>query len=336
MEKSNQLFIEKLKSMPLHGMELSPYTIRYVHHIIQNADYFVSLYEEIFNKVAYHFKNQTSSISLVDFGAGSGILTCYLYSRGISKIHYLDIYETSYNDAQKIGEYFGTKMRYICGDVNTLKTIKIDCLVSMDVIEHIYSLEIFFDTLYNINPNIYQVHLTGANPYNPMVNYKLKKIQFRNENLGRKQEKGDKLRDSFKAYKEIRKEWILKNFPNLSELELNELTIHTRGMTFEDMNDKINEYLQTGIIPPEIKHKTNTCDPTNGNWSERLISKKELDSIIGFNMWNSYYYSVGYNANNGNWWKRLLIKIINKIGGIRPFSYYTLPLLLICIKRPRI
>jgi hypothetical protein len=335
MGKNNLQFIEKLKTMPIQSMEISPYTFRYIHHIIQNAEYYVSLYEEIFNKVSNNFKKQTSNISLVDFGAGSGILTCYLNFRGISKIHYLDIYETSFHDAQVIGTYFGTKIKYMCGDVNSLKTIKIDCLVSMDVIEHIYSLETFFDTLYGINPNIYQVHLTGANPYNPLVNSKLKKIQIRNENFGRKPEKGDKLRDSFKAYKEIRKEWILKNFPKLSEIEINELTTCTRGMTFEDMNVKIKDYLETGILPPENKHKTNTCDPTNGNWSERLISKKELDTIIDFNLWNSYYYSVGYNTNKGNWWKSWIISVINKVGGIRPFSYYLLPLLLICIKKPR-
>lgn len=335
MEKHNLQFIEKLITMPIKEMNISPYTLRYVNHIIQNASYYVSLYEEIFRKVSYNFNTQISSISLVDFGAGSGLLTCYLEHRGITQIYYLDIYETSFFDSQVIGKYFGTKIKYLHGDVQTLESIKIDCLVSMDVIEHIYSLEKFFDTLYRINPNIYQVHLTGANPYNPLINFKLKKIQIRNESFGRKPVEGDKLRDSFKAYKEIRKEWILKNFPNLSENEINELSIRSRGMTFEVMNDEINDYLETGIMPIEIKHKTNTCDPTNGNWSERLFSKKELDSIIRFNMWNSYYYSIGYNAKNGSLWKKIIIKLINTIGGIRPFSFYLLPLLLICIKKPR-
>lgn len=335
MEKHNIEFIEKLKTMPIQEMDISPYTFRYVKHIIQNASYYVSLYEQIFNKVLINFTNQTSTISLVDYGAGSGILTCYLEHRGISKIYYLDIYETSFIDSQVIGKHFGTKIKYLHGDVKTLESIKIDCLVSMDVIEHIYSLERFFDTLYSINPNIYQIHLTGANPYNPFINFKLKKIQIRNESFGRKPMEGDKLRDSFKAYKEIRKEWILNNFPNLSELEINELTLRTRGMTFTDMYNEIKDYIETGLMPTEIKHKTNTCDPTNGNWSERLFSKKELDSIIGFNMWNSYYYSIGYNATNGSFLKKVIIKIINTIEGIRPFSFYLLPLLLICIKKPR-
>ncbi len=73
----------------------------------------------------------------------------------------------------------------------------------------------------------------------------------------------------------------------------------TRGKIDSDIKLATDNYIATKRMPKPPTHKTNTCDPFTGNWSERLVEHgyyKQLgnDNNITFDFIPGYY---GTNKN---------------------------------------
>lgn len=329
MKNSKQFIshiLESLQTVP----EISEYNKVYLKRLLYELPYRVKIYESLFSEL----KGDLSKLSIVDYGGGSGLLSSYAKWLGVGKVTYVDIFEQSTIDAKIIAESLNLKAdKYITGDITAIDEY-VDAIISTDVIEHIYSLEDFFETCYKVNPNMIQLHATGSNPYNPIIRRRLEKLQIKDENEYLAPTEGKKSMDEYRAFKEIRRDWLIENYKeDLSVDEIENISKLTRGYRLIDMPALVDNYLKTNIYPSGIKHPTNTCDPTTGNWTERLTTQKEMQEICNPYNWLCSFESIGFNSKQKSFVKNSIWTLLNLSKTLlRSKSKYVLPLIKIIIK----
>ena len=123
-------------------------------------------------------------------------------------------------------------------------------LIATDLIEHVYDLSAFFANLVAIDNKMQMLFTTASTPFNPYVKRRLHRLMTIWE----------------KEYYALRLHYIQLHFPALSPAEAKEAARKTRGLTFPH----IHKAVKTGSYPL-LKDAFNTCDPRNGNWTERIL-----------------------------------------------------------------
>jgi len=256
---------------------------------------------------------------LVDHGGGTGIFGMLAKELGIGTVIYNDINEKWTEDARTIAKTIGNESDYyVAGDIDTLvsfvreKSIDCNAIVSYNVIEHIYDIELFLSKLHRISSGDLLVFMsTGANEYNPIIKRQIIADQIRAEyGLDRK---GNVVKNN--PYRSIRKSIIRDIHPKLSDKEITNLSISTRGMNVDDIEKAVSKYNTEGVYPENPKHSTNTCNPVTGYWAEHFMNPFELKKFL-----KSYHYDtqilVGYYGRPN--------KILNRIVGyiINIFLYF--------------
>ena len=108
-----------------------------------------------------------------------------------------------------------------------------------------------------------------------------------------------------------RYEYIRTQFPSLNEGELNEWAHCTRGLTFGDINNVIQSDLK-----PVPSDPWNTCDPENGNWTERILPIQKYRDYL-----EPYAYDVivskgFYNEQRDSLIKWAVCKCLNSLIGL--------------------
>ena len=302
---------KKLSNQNTEMLCISEYNKKYFTSYSNNLTNVLQRFSYLLFSALKNCQHNINDIILLEYGGGIGILSLLAKELGIGCVIYNDIYDVSCNDAAVIAEKMElTADYYICGDVDNVirflkdKNINCDVVVSNDVIEHIYNIENFFYKL----PEFSQQQLcfalaSGANALNPRTRKELSKVQVKAELQGKPAEYGQKERDNTKAYYKIREEIIATYVNKLSvklPLDVIEiLTKNTRGMYVPDINRCIDQYVNQGLIPPEPKHPTDTCDPYTGNWAEHQLNPHALADVLvsaGFQpeVVKGYY---GYSSN---------------------------------------
>lgn len=279
---------KKLLHADIDNLQVSDYNKKYLRKYVVKS-------RQTFQKYVYILLNALDGIDkppdrvvLIDFGGGSGLLSLLAKEAGVGKVLYNDIFETSCDDVRLLAKTFELGIDdYICGDIPEIRQylglhrVKLDVLVSSDVLEHVYDLESFYSSVYQLSSDSLNVVMsTHANPWNPVINRTLMKQQRRVELTDRIAEWGHKERDSLKSYLKIRYEMIRKNFPQLTETAAHELAENTRGQKEDDILKTVNDYMRNNVQPISPKHPTNTCDPTNGNWADRLVAPPVYRTIL--------------------------------------------------------
>jgi hypothetical protein len=301
-------FKHLIQSVNPGNLAVSAYYKSYFKKQLAQPDYQLYVLNEILETAASQLNKPIEGATLVDFGGGTGLMSQLAKFKGWAKVVYLDIYDVATKDAQSLAQATGFEAdEYLTGGLADLHSVP-DALVSMDVIEHIFDLKQFFDTAFGLNPNLIQVHVTGANTYNPLVRRKLMKMQYQNEFEDRPFGEDSKLRDEHRAFFHVRKEWVVKHYGNVyTEKEITEIATNSRGLTF----DKLRDLLNNAQIPNPPKHPSNTCDPHTGNWSERLLTQKDLNNFLSDTNWKTRYKTLKYNTYNKSGIKHWIVKITN-------------------------
>jgi 2-polyprenyl-3-methyl-5-hydroxy-6-metoxy-1,4-benzoquinol methylase len=312
---------KKIKQINVNHLEISDYSKVYLKKHIDSLEYLFQMYTHI----VYHLKQQTlkpfNEITVIDHGAGVGLLTAFCQSLGM-KVIYNDVYKTVLEDAENIAEYLEISYdAYIHGNHENIieycqkEKIRPNAVISSEVIEHIYDLDNFLKALDTIpSEQLSFVFSTSANKYNPIRNKKLVALQKRAELKDKKGFEGHKDRDSLQSFLSIRETIIRDNFPKITQEEIKNLAIKTRGLRKDDIINAVNKYLKTGNYPKELAHQTNTCDPLTGNWAEHLLNPFKLQTNLqqmGFKtkITNGFY---GYNTYESPT-KKLAKKFLNKL-----------------------
>lgn len=292
-ENSKQIDIAKnqllkyVNNIDIDKLLISSYSKKYLLNYQLNSYYFINHYSQVFKKAISKINKPINDISILDYGGGCGLMSILASLSGVKLIIYNDIFETSCHDAQIISKHLNQNIDYfVSGDVKEMvdflkeKSLKVDLIISIDVLEHIYNLDQWFYELYKIDTPFTLYFNTGANPKNPFIKKKLIKYQQIAELVGKEESWGWKERDTNKPFIEARKEIILKYHQNLSKTDLELLAQKTRGLNKIDIENVTDVFVKTGTIAYKISHPTNTCDPYTGNWTENLINLEKLLEML--------------------------------------------------------
>lgn len=279
---------DKLINLDIKSLNISEYNQRYLGSKMADLKNQLQLYGRLLHLSLNNSKMSLENFVLVDYGGGSGVISCFAAEMGLGTVIYNDIYDVSCTDVGCLSNALGLKLDHIvCGDVNELgsylqkNSISINAITSYDVLEHIYDVESHFKQLSCLSGNKFRiVYASGANIKNLRSVYYLKKEQIEAEYKTRDKKWGHKERDSVQAFLDVRKNMISGYAPDLSFEIVEHLARSTRGLMQRDIEKCVDEFRLKGNISYHIDHATNTCDPYTGNWCEHLIDFEWLEQIL--------------------------------------------------------
>lgn len=280
------LLYRQLKAIDYDRLPISGYNKRYIANLKPALPYYMKIYADCLLKGLKSVGCSPEEITLIDYGGGSGFLSMLAKQSGIGRVIYIDLNPDSVNTISVLKELVGIGPDIILhGDSDTLadwcstNKAKPQLLIATDLIEHVYDLSAFFANLATIDNKMQMLFTTASTPFNPFVKRKLHRLMTTWE----------------KEYYALRLQYIQLHFPALSTAEAKEAARKTRGLTFQH----ISQAVENGSYPI-LKDAFNTCDPRNGNWTERILpieTYRSLAEPLG------YQIRIGkgfYNTNRPN------------------------------------
>lgn len=309
-------FEKKLTLILIGDISSELYCRKYLAHLLDHKKYYLIIYADVLHKLITHSTKNKTDILLIDFGAGNGLLGIFAKFCGFKKVFINDIDAKFINASEKLAVQLGIKMDgYITGDITAVQTYfknEIpDAIAGTDVIEHIYNLEHFFASIQQINQSMVTVFTTASNPGNYLKVSMLKKLQLKDEMKGGTPDDNILFGESpLEPFLKIREHIIKKHTNDLPNTSIIELARATRGKNEEDIVAAIEQYIISGKLPDPPAHRTNTCNPLNGSWTERILSLKEYTLIYNSAGFKPSFFNGFYNAYE-NGFKKYLKRILN-------------------------
>jgi len=260
--------------------------------------------------------------ALVDYGGGHGLLACLAKEAGFRRVIYNDIFEGCLKDACALAQHLACPPDdYVCGDIYavkeclSMKPVGSCALVSINVIEHIYDMDDFIRVASSLsNGPMTLVLSTSANPLNPIVRRRHFR-QHREWEFTDGPHESSYPMDTVRAFLSVRRDIVRERGPQLSEIEVEELAVATRGLRKNDIEKCVKRYEETRIIPIKPDHPTNTCDPLTGSWQERLLDIRAVGrrleaSGLSVKILGGYYSGTAPNSAIGTA-KRFAAHLLN-------------------------
>lgn len=308
------LFDAMLNTIKVELVTDNLYCQKYLGHLLIHRKYYLSVYVSVFEKILTESNLPINEITLLDYGAGNGLMGIFAKYCGFGKVFINEIDETFLLSAKKTSAQLNIDIdAFIFGDIKTVKKYftnkKLDAIAATDVIEHIYDLSEFFSVISEINPEMISVFTTGSNPENIFKVHQLKKLQRKDEYFGSHPD--DFLlsgNESHPAFYDIRKQIIVNHGIGMSEKEVNHFAELTRGLIKEDLLKALEQYKLEGQMPVPITHPTNTCHPISGSWTERILTIGEYKKIYVKNG-----FALATHAGFFDVYKKGLKGFVNKI-----------------------
>jgi len=287
VDRAAERLKEKLSALDPLSPRVSAYFRRYLSDKLASLSPVLDLYAHVLKTCLSATGKDPDELSLVDYGGGTGMLSLLAREAGARKVIYLDIYDVSCADAARLAKSLGLAAdHYVEGDVEALFSFLKssgevpDVVASYDVIEHVYDILGFFRRLADLPRETALVMASGANAANPLIRYRLSRIQRRVEREGQEARWGQKERDCRNAYVLEREAMLSAELSRLGAepgpVTLKELARRTRGLAGEDLLQAASRFAKTGVLPEPPEHPTNTCDPHTGNWAEQLLDPGDL------------------------------------------------------------
>ncbi|HOZ79123.1 MAG TPA: class I SAM-dependent methyltransferase [Ferruginibacter sp.] len=320
-------FEQLLAGVDIDALDMTPYAKRYLQHIILHKKYYLRIYARLLelvlqtppaaaNPVGGLAATNTKNISLIDYGAGNGILGLLAKHCGFKKVYCNELSADFLHAAKQLAAAMKISLDgFIEGDIEQVKQYftanTLNVIVSTDVLEHIYSLEHFFATIKEINPAMITVMSTACNPANYFKTREFKMLQVKDELYGGGP--GDNTlfgETAMEPFINTRKK-IIADFgaSQLSPEQVNELAIATRGFRKDDIEKAVGKFISDKIMPVLITHPTNTCDPMTGSWSERLLEFEEYKRIYSHAGFEVKFYDGFYNEYESSFKCKLLFAV---------------------------
>ena len=298
-------FEKKLGGIVTGDISPSPYCIKYLTHLLLHQKYYLEIYADVLNKLMQHsFKSKDDTL-LVDYGSGNGLLGIFAKYCGFKKVFLNDIDANFINASRQLANQLDVKPDgFFTSDISmakaSLKNNAPDAIVGTDVIEHIYNLDTFFATLRQINPSMVSVFTTASNPDNYFKVKALKQMQIKDELEGGKP--GDSIlygEHPLEPFLKIREQIIRWRQHDLPDQVVMKLARATRGLNKEDIINAVDDYHLSGKLPDAPAHETNTCNPIDGSWTERILSLTEYKLLYKSAGFTAKFYNGFFNAKEG-------------------------------------
>ena len=314
-------FERLLDTVPVEKISAEIYCRKYLRHLLDHKKYYLAIYADVLEKLLSHSTKKKEEVVLVDFGAGNGMLGIFAKFCGFKKVFINDIDEKFVAAAENLAMQLGVNTDgYITGDIHAVQLFFTnelpDAIAGTDVIEHVYNLEDFFSTLKQVNPFIISAFTTGSNPKNYFKTRQLKKLQLKDENKGGTPEDFVLFGGSaLEPFLKIRQRIIKSELKNPDYAIILKLAKATRGMNEADIVTTVKKYAENGSFPLPPKHPTNTCNPLNSSWTERLVSIEEYRSFYQSNGFEFELYNGFYDEHKKGF-KRIFNKLLNFVTNI--------------------
>lgn len=263
MEQVALSLATRLQQIDYQQLPVSEYNKQYIARLKPALPYYMLIYAECLYQGASRTGIPLSALTIVDYGGGSGFLSILAKELGFGQIIYIDLNPKSVETTGILKDRTGSGPDVILyGDSDKLaswcneKGVVPHILVATDMIEHVYKLEPFFKDLMKVNAEMLLIFTTASSPFNPYVKWKLHRLMKGCESGSLESPN----------YYTQRKQFISKGYPHFSTDEIEKWSRQTRGMAFQDIRQAIEQN-----ILPEPEDPCNTCDPANGNWTERIL-----------------------------------------------------------------
>lgn len=313
LDAAASLLKQCLTQLKVDDLPISNYSRKYFYRY-QSTGF--SIFDRLTDIVSRGFERRRnqSEPSSIDYGGGLGLISLLIKAAGLGYVDYIDIARESAQDARTIASALKLPAdHYHVGELyqvqNELigRSLRPDMIFSSEVIEHIFDIEAFFDAVAFVIPDGGSVVFsTSANPLNPFVAFNLRRIQRRYE------APAEVFAESYVALRQA----YIRNKLNDRRIDASvvlALAARTRGLVFEDIDEILTQFGTTGILPKELADPTNTCDPRNGCWCERLMNPHLLSSSLarrGFGIDVSAGQYVLTGGPFKNWTKLALNKLM--------------------------
>lgn len=260
-----------------------------------------------------------NNLVLMDYGAGVGTLFLLAKLIGCEKVIYNDHLEEWKHSAELIAKAAGITIdHYIVGDIDVCvdaldkMALKCDIITSRNVIEHIYQLNAFYDTLHKRQSRALIYSSTTANSSNPAAVFKHKMWHKKWE----------------KVYHGKRLNTIRRQIPGITDARASALARATQGLALHDLNQAIEAFQKNDLLPDPSKHRSNTCDPDNGVWAEHLLNETEYRQLINDQHYDIFFKPGFWDTHYKNYWKNIAGKLLNRFNKneyialtVAPFIY---------------
>ncbi len=325
-------FAARFRLLNVGELAISDYSKRYLAHLQQHHLYYLAIYAEVLDHVVEYKQETIANLTLVDYGAGNGLLGIFAKHCGARQVIVCDHDAGFVHAARLTASALDVDVdRYVTGDIEMLalvmEGITVDAIAGTDVIEHIYNLDLFFSAIKGMNENMVTVFTTASNPGNIFKVRYLKRLQLKDELEG--SDPADFVlagAEPHESFLQMREKIIRANFPALTAEQYNLLAKQTRGLKKEDIINACARFLSTAELPVPEKNSTNTCHPITGSWTERILSLSEytrLYSKYGF----ALRVKSGFYNSYGTGTKKAVNKILNfvvKLTGKNTAPFITL------------
>lgn len=263
LKEIGEALTSHLQSFDYDKLPISDYNKQYIAHMKPVLGYYMRIFAHCMYQGLKLTGKEPADITCVDYGGGCGFFSIFAKGIGIGRVIYIDLNPLSVHTADVLDKktHLGPDV-LLEGDSDRLaawcaaENIQPDLLVATDLIEHVYDLNTFFANLSQINPSMHLLFTTASTPYNPLVKRRLHRIMDECE-------QGERV---ILNYYTARLQYIREHYPQLSEQQATEWSRCTRGLTYTDIRKAIDSN-----TCPELPGAHNTCDPANGNWTERIL-----------------------------------------------------------------
>ncbi len=273
-----------LDKVEVENISDSIYCRKYLAHLLENNSYYLEIYAGVLYKILSSSKKEISTLSLIDFGAGNGLLGLFAKYCGFGKIFIVDVDPKFMAAAENLSNQLRLNIDgFISGDIHAvadfLKSNVPDAIAGTDVIEHVYDLDDLFLSIRNMNPEMISVFTTASNPKNFLKVSSLRKLQRRDELVGGNPSDFQLFgEDPHESFLMIRKKIVKNSGVQLTNNEIEKLAIATRGLNQADILESVELYRSNGKMPTPPTH-TNTCNPLNSSWTERILPLNEYQAL---------------------------------------------------------
>jgi hypothetical protein len=251
-----------------------------------------------------------TEINAIDYGAGLGTLFLLGGLLGFRRFDYNDHLPEWQDTARQVSERIGSHVTgYVTGDVEAVAAFaeshgfSYDLVLSRNVLEHIYSLPHFYQTLHRHNPKAVVYGTTTANYHNlPMRHY--------HHYIHAKAERSHYFDQRMKA--------IAASDNTLTPQQCSSMARSTRGLAGSDFSRAIESLKAGHALSPKPGLRSNTCDCETGVWCEHLLTRKEYARIIteaGFRTdYTAGFWDTHYRNGLLNRFAKGLNGLINRLG----------------------
>src|SRR6476660_5451299 len=144
-------FSQQLQLALPHQLE-DLYPRKYLEHLLSHRNYYLGIYSQLLNKLFNSGMATPNAAVLVDFGAGNGLLGLFAKFCGVRTVYINDRDPHFLNASKILAAQLGITIDgFIEGDIESVASFPFTTppgiIAGTDVIEHIYDLDIFFETI---------------------------------------------------------------------------------------------------------------------------------------------------------------------------------------------